>query len=393
MQGMPAGPETKREKKMFDAIEYQQRLQRLQVLIKKAELDAFVVRSDTNVMYLTGVDYYSAERKVLMIIPAQGEPQLIVPRMEQERLGRAASVTQENVLSYWEMDAKPGRGWRERFEESLGSAQRVGIEPFADADTVAALKDRDWQVLPLVEDIRVIKSPVEIALTRRVAGYWTSAMNAILTEASVGRSVAELMQTGQRIMTDIFANEPAANHSNSTAYMLLSCSPQSSSPHYFSTSQDDTLPDGATVINSMGCVNWYRAENERTILTGNYTAQQAELFDIAQQGQQLALDLIKPDVPCAEVDSAVQDFFVKQGVAEHMRHRAGHGFGMEGHERPYTSEGSEETYQPNMLISVEPGLYVEGVGGFRHCDTLLITENGTENFTLGTPKDRASLTF
>ena len=76
-----------------------------------------------------------------------------------------------------------------------------------------------------------------------------------------------------------------------------------------------------------------------------------------------------------------------------MRHRAGHGFGMEGHERPYTSEGSEETYQPNMLISVEPGLYVNGVGGFRHSDTVLITEDGIDVLTAGTPIDRKGLTF
>jgi Xaa-Pro aminopeptidase len=378
---------------MFDNSEYQRRIKNLQGRIQCADLDAFVVRTDTNIMYLTGVDYYSAERKVLMLVPARGEPQLVVPRMEQERLGQAITVTKNNILTYWEMDAKPGRGWLEVFQQALGDAQRVGIEPFAEADIVAALRDRDWQVLPLVEDARVIKSSAEIALTRRVAQYWTSAMNTMLAEVCVGKSVLELMRIGQHIMAEILANEPAANHSNSTACMLLSCSPQSSSPHYFSTSPDDTLPDGATVINSMGCVNWYRAENERTILTGNYTTQYAELFDIAQQGQQLALDLIKPGVLCAEVDSAVQDFFRKEGVAKHQRHRAGHGFGMQGHERPYTSEGSAEVYRPNMLISVEPGLYVEGIGGFRHCDTVLITEDGTENFTTGTPKDRASLTF
>ena len=60
---------------------------------------------------------------------------------------------------------------------------------------------------------------------------------------------------------------------------------------------------------------------------------------------------------------------------------------------PYTSEGSEEVYLPNMVISVEPGLYVDGIGGFRHCDTVLITEDGTDNFTLGTPKLRKALTF
>lgn len=376
---------------MFDKNEYQKRLTQLQLHIQQADLDAFVVRTDTNIIYLNGVDYYSAERKVLMIIPAKGEPSLIVPRMEQERLSRSVSV--DKVLSYWEMDAKLGRGWKELFHKCLGGYQRVGLEPLADADIVAELQGYDWQILPLVEDIRVIKSPAEIALTRRVAQYWTQAMNAMLAEISVGKPVPALMQTGGKVMEEILASEPGADHLNSIAYMLYSCSPASSSPHHMSLSADDVIPHGPTVINALGKVNWYAAENERTILAGNHTPQQAELFDIAQQGQQLALDLIKPGVPCAEVDCAVQDFFIKQGVADHMRHRAGHGFGMEGHERPYTSEGSEEIYQPNMLISVEPGLYVEGIGGFRHCDTVLITENGTENFTMDTPKDRANLTF
>ena len=376
---------------MFDKNEYQQRVTRLQVRIQQANLDAFVVRTDTNIIYLNGVDYYSVERKVLMIVPAKGEPTLIVPRMEQERLSRSATV--DKVLTYWEMDAKPGRGWKELLHKTLGAYQKIGIDPLADADIVAELRNYDWQVLPLVEDIRVIKSPAEIALTRRVANYWTKAMNAMLAEINVDKPVPELMQTGSNVMEDILANESGADHFNSIAHMLYGCSPASGCPHHFSLSADDAIPHGPTVINALGKVNWYTAENERTILAGNYNAQHTELFDIAQQGQQLALDLIKPGVPCAEVDSAVQDFFTRQGVAEHMRHRTGHGFGMEGHERPYTSEGSEEVYQPNMIISVEPGLYVEGIGGFRHCDTLLITESGTENFTLGTPKDRASLTF
>ena len=146
-------------------------------------------------------------------------------------------------------------------------------------------------------------------------------------------------------------------------------------------------------INAVGAIAHYNAENERTILTGNYTPQHAELFDLAQKAQQLALDLIKPGVRCADVDCVVQDFFIKEGVGEYIRHRTGHGFGLLPHERPYTSEGSEEVYEPNMIISVEPGLYVDGVGGFRHSDTVLITKNGIKNLTSATPRHRAAMTF
>ena len=351
----------------------------------------FLVRTDTNIMYLTGVDYSSEERKVLMAVPAKGEPILIVPRLELERLSQASTVKEVKV--YWEMDAKPGRGWVELLHEVIGPARRVGLEPFAEADIVAELSNYQWFILALVENIRTIKSAAEIALTKRVASYWTSAMNSMLEQIHVGQSVPELMGVGGQITEQIFLKEPGADQSNTSAYMIYQIAPDSSSPHHFSMGANEVIPHGPTIINSMGCVNWYRAENERTVLVGDYTPEQAELYDIATRGQQLALDLIKPGVACAEVDCAVQAFFAEEGVSQHTRHRAGHGFGMEGHERPYTSEGSPEIYQPNMIISVEPGLYVKGVGGFRQCDTVLITETGTENFTLGTPKAREKMTF
>lgn len=376
---------------MFSAIEYQQRIKRLQTLIQQNGLDAFVVRTDTNGIYLTGVDYHSMERPVIVVVPAQGEPTLIVPRMEQEQLGVAPAIQQMEV--YWELQAKEGRGWNDTLYKALGSAKRVGIEPLVEVDMVTALQDYDWQSLPLLEDLRVIKSPAEVALTRRVAHYWTDIINAMLLEVKAGVPLSTLMAAAAEHTAPIMAKEKQANWINTRFTQFFQCAPASGSPHHFSYRSDEVLPDGPSIINAVGAIAHYNAENERTILTGNYTAQHAELFDLATQGQQLALDLIKPGVKCADVDSAVQNFFIKEGVGHYMRHRVGHGFGIEPHERPYTSEGSEEVYQPNMIISVEPGLYVDGVGGFRHSDTILITNDGIENMTEGTPTGRAELTF
>lgn len=376
---------------MFEASEYKQRLTRLQRQIQASYLDVFIVRTDTNIKYLTGVDYFSGERKVLLVVPARGEPILIVPRMELERLSRALTVKQ--IVHYWEMDAKPGRGWKEKLHEAIGCAQRVGLEPFAESDMLAMLTDYQWAVLPLVENLRVIKSPAEVALIKRTAGYWTTAMNNMLKEVHLGQSIPELMRIGGQVTEEVFASERGANCFNTSAAMICQISPDSSSPHHLSMGTDDVIPHGPSIINALGAVNWYHAENERTVLVGDVIAEQFELFDIATRGQKLALELIKPGVHCAEVDCQVQEFFLREGVAEHTRHRAGHGFGMEGHERPYTSEGSVETYLPNMVISVEPGLYVEDVGGFRHCDTVLITERGTENLTIEAPKSREALTL
>lgn len=376
---------------MFEPTEYQQRISRLQQRTREQGLDAFIVRTDAHVRYLTGVNFISMERPVILVVPATGDSSLIVPRMEKKQLSTAVSVNK--VIVYWEVDALPGRGWKETLFDTLGSAQRIGIEPLVEADMTVALADYQWQVYPMLEDIRVIKSPAEVAWTRRVAHHWTDIMNAILKRVKAGVTLGELMAVASEATQNIIHNEPEANFLNTRSIQLYQTAPESGSPHHFSFRADEVLPDGPTVINAVGAIADYNAENERTILTGTYTQQHAELFDLMQQGQQLALDLIKPGVPCADVDLALQDFFAKEGVTEYLRCRTGHGFGIEPHERPNTSEGSEEVYQPNMIISVEPGLYVDGVGGFRHSDTVLITKDGIENFTTGTPKDRASLTF
>jgi len=376
---------------MFEPSEIQQRLKCLQDSVKISGLDALVIRTDANISYLIGVHCELGERKALLVVPATGAPSLIVPRLEQEQLGANLSV--DNILVYWEKDAKPGRDWVELLHKTLGTAQRIGIDPLADIGLCTALADYQWQVSDLVEKLRVIKSPAEIALTRRVASYWTQAMNAMLSVAKVGVTGGELMAAGGKIADVIFVNEPEANWINTKIIQFFQCAPASSSPHHLSCRVDERLPHGPTTINAIGAVCDYYAENERTILTGNYTAQHAELFDITHRAHQLALSLIKPGVPCAEVDCTVQDFFSKEGLAEHLRHRVGHGFGLLDQESPYTSEGSDDIFRPGMLTSVEPGLYVNGVGGFRHSDTVLVTEDGIEILTAGTPIDRKRLTF
>ena len=376
---------------MFSNTEIRQRLNRVQARVKQAGLDALVLCTDANIAYLIGVHCELGERMALLVVPASGDPSLIVPRLEQEQLSANQSV--DNVLVYWEKDAKPGRNWNDLLYQCLGNAQQIGIDGKTDIDVSIALADYQWQVSNIVESLRVIKSPSEIALTRRVAHYWTQAINNMLAVAKAGVPVGDLMVAGAAIADTVFAEESNANWVNTRIIQFFQCSPASSSPHHLNHRPDESLPHGPTILNAIGSVCDYYAENERTILTGDYTAQHAELFDITHHAHQMALDLIKPGVPCAEVDNAVQDYFAAQGLTEHSKHRVGHGMGLIDQEGPYLSEGSNDLFQPGMVVSVEPGLYVNGVGGFRHSDTVLVTETGCEVLTAGTPIHRQGLTF
>ena len=376
---------------MFKITEFQQRLQSLQVTIKQSGLDALVLCTDANITYYIGVHCALGERMALLVVPATGEPTLIVPRLEEEQLG--ANQVVKRVLAYWEKDSKPGSNWMDVLYQTLAEAKHIGIDPLADIGMSSALIDYQWQVSTLAEQQRLIKSPAEIALSRRVADYWTEAMNNMLATVKAGIPVGELMTVGGAIADKVFSNEPEASWINTQMVQFFQCAPASSAPHHLAHRPDELIPHGPTILNAIGAVCGYNAENERTILAGDYSTEHAELFDTTVQAHRLALSLIKPGVPCADVDCAVQDFFCELGLGEHIKHRVGHGFGLIDQEAPYLSEGSKEIFKPGMLCSVEPGLYVNGVGGFRHSDTVLVTEQGSEVLTAGTPIDRASLTF
>ncbi len=154
---------------MIEAKEYHQRINRLQKNLQASDLDALVIGAVPNVAYLIGIRCESEDRRVLLVIPSEGEPALIVPRMEEEKMRAAITVDKPTV--YWEKDARPGHGWEDRLQEKLGDAQRIGIDPHAVMEITGALAGRDIEVSELVEDLRVIKSPAEIAITRRAANH------------------------------------------------------------------------------------------------------------------------------------------------------------------------------------------------------------------------------
>ena len=101
------------------------------------------------------------------------------------------------------------------------------------------------------------------------------------------------------------------------------------------------------------------------------------------EARRLVFDMIKPGLPCSDLDVAVNDFLSKKGyVSEAQRlHRTGHGIGLGTHEAPWLAEGSKDRLSENMVISVEPGIYLKGLGGIRHSDTVLVTKSGYELLT------------
>ncbi len=108
--------------------------------------------------------------------------------------------------------------------------------------------------------------------------------------------------------------------------------------------------------------------------------------------QRVAFENIRPGVKCSDVDRAVRRFFKEKGLLDYWRHHTGHGIGLEYHEAPFFDIGDNRELKPGMVMTVEPGIYVKGLGGFRHSDTVVVVEDGIEIIT-NYPRDLESLTI
>ena len=106
--------------------------------------------------------------------------------------------------------------------------------------------------------------------------------------------------------------------------------------------------------------------------------------------QDTALHRLRPGVPCSEVDGAVRQYFEDHGLTAYWRHHSGHAIGLRYHEGPFLDSGDATLIRPGMVFTVEPGLYRAGLGGFRHSDTVVITQDAIEILT-DYPRDLESL--
>ncbi len=122
----------------------------------------------------------------------------------------------------------------------------------------------------------------------------------------------------------------------------------------------------------------YHSELERNLFVGEPDERVKKYHTIALEMQDAAIEAIAPGKRCSEADKASRRIARERGVENLLLHHTGHGMGLEGHEAPFLDIGDNTVLQPGMVLSVEPGLYVSGLGGFRHSDTIVIKEDGAE---------------
>jgi Xaa-Pro dipeptidase len=254
------------------------------------------------------------------------------------------------------------------------------------------------KVTAFVEDQMAIKSEAEIALIRESAKWGNLAHVLLQRYTRPGLTEVEVSQraTSEATLAMLDAIGPIYRAQNpfaegASAGYRGQIGRNAAIPH--SLTANITFRKGDVLVTGASAPVWgYLSELERTMVIGEPSAEQGVMFDHMVALQDIAFEAIKPGARCSDVDRAVRAYYEEHGLWDYWKHHVGHCIGLRYHEGPFLDIGDDTEIKPGMVFTVEPGLYAAGQGGFRHSDTVAVTDDGIEFLTYY-PRDLESLTL
>lgn len=341
------------------------RIDKLNSFMNEKGLDAVIVLSDYNRRYLSG---FTGTSGALVITPqerylvtdfryidqasnqapdfeivnrSQGLIPEVVALLEQLKVGKVGF--EGHIVSY------------DTYLE-LNKAQ-FSLESISDA----------------IEDIRAVKDQNEIETIKKAAEIVDKTYEYILSIAKVGMTEQELKAELESKMLHLGASGPSFDTIVASGY-------RGALPH--GVASDKKIEEGDMITLDFGAYyNGYVSDITRTFAVGQPDPKLVEIYNIVLEAQQTAVDKIKAGMTGKEADAIARDIIAEHGYGEYFGHSTGHGIGLEIHEQPMLARTVDTKLVPNNCVTVEPGIYIEGLGGIRIEDDILITENGNEVFT------------
>lgn len=230
----------------------------------------------------------------------------------------------------------------------------------------------------VVEALRAVKDEDEIAKVRNAALAADRAFEALTAETWVGRSEKEIAWRLHQLLHAHGADELAFD-------MAIAAGPNGARPHGGPT--DQIVEPRTLVVADWGArVDDYCSDCTRTLATGALPKQLRRAYDVCLEAQLAAVEGIRPGMSGVDADRLARDVIEREGFGENFGHGLGHGVGLAVHEAPRLSTESPDTLEVGMVITIEPGIYLPGVGGVRIEDLAVVREDGVELLT-AFPKD------
>lgn len=350
----------------------EKRIQRLRGAIAPRNLDALLVTDIPNVFYLTGFTGSTAAA----VLTSSACHILVDPRYTVQA---QAECTSSNVVEY---SGKSTLAAAAELINELGP-KRIGYE--SDDVTVSSYRslrariDRSISLRStsgMVETLRRVKDSVELDLIRKAAGIADAAFLAIIGEIRVGMPEKDVALLVDSTMRRLGADKEAFE-------TIAASGPNSACPHASPT--DRLLKVGDNLKLDFGArYRMYNSDITRTVCIGKPTDRLKEIYHIVLDAQLAAITAIAPGKAGKDIDSVARDYIASKGFGENFGHGLGHGLGILVHDGQAFSRTSDIVLEPGMVVTVEPGIYIEGWGGVRIEDDVLVTEAGAEILTHAT---------
>lgn len=352
---------------------FSQRMDRVRSTLEASNTDAVLLSVGPDLPWLIGYEAMALERLTMLVVPRDGQPQLVLPAFEAPRV-----VERPDLFSI--------RGWDETDDpiaivaELVAKAQSLAVGDHTwSRFTVAlqgALPNRSWRSSgTVVGPLRAVKDDAEIAALQRAADGVDRIALALQSGdiPLIGRTEADLSaELGERIRAEGHAK---------VNFAIVAAGDNAASPHHHAgkrviEANEVVLCDfGGTTAEPEGEPG-YCSDITRCVYTGEPPAEFVEAYGVLQQAQAAAVQASTVGAPCGSVDAVARQAMAQADLDQWFLHRLGHGIGVEAHEDPYLVEGNEQPLQAGHAFSIEPGFYIEGKWGARIEDIVVATASG-----------------
>jgi Xaa-Pro aminopeptidase len=344
---------------------------RLRAHFDAAEIDALLVTFLPNVRYLTG---FTGSAAMLLV----GGDGMVFTTDGRYRTQSAEQLADAGVDATIVVGATIA-GQREALADALASGARVGLEAhavtwsqqraFAEALDGRALVPTEG----LVEQLRRVKEPGEVARIHAACQIADDALAGMLPRLSDG-------VTEREFALELEVEMRTRGASGNSFDPIVASGPNAAKPHARPSTR--RVEPQELVVIDFGCiVDGYCSDMTRTVSVGDPGPDARRLWDVVRESQWAGREAVHAGADCAEVDRACRDVIAAAGWGDAFVHGTGHGVGLEIHEAPRVAASARDTLEPGSVVTVEPGVYLPGVGGVRIEDTVVVTAAGSDPLT------------
>ncbi len=368
--------------KQITVDERKARIEKAQRLMTENKIDAIFLDGGTSMKYFTGIDWGTSERMMAAIIPAKGEVKYVSPHFEEARVRELMTLGDE--VRVWEEHESPYKVVVGIFADLGIKTGRIGMEERVRFFLYDGIRKEasalDYQSAdPVTMNCRLIKSPAELALMQKANDITIASYKAAIPFLKEGMSPGDF--------SGIIGNAHGRLGARGGAFASFGAA--SAFPHGSIAPQ--TLHVGDIVLMDGGCsVGGYGSDITRTIVFGEPTKRQREVWDVEKAAQSAGFAAAKLGDPCENVDIAARKVVTDAGFGPGYKvpglpHRTGHGIGMDGHEWGNMVFGNKTPLQVGMCFSIEPNISIYGEFGIRLEDCAYMTEEGVKWFSQQSP--------